>query len=170
MTTQPIFLTKSDSAQLCKLVALASVGSVHDSDHLLTLTRELARAIVVDSDEVPSDVVTMHTTVKVRDLETGKHASYTLVYPPLADLKAGRISVLAPLGIALLGFREGDEIGWQMPGGNRRLRIERVLNQPEAQRRARSKIQRSRSSHDGTTRPSRRTAHSGYRLANTGLR
>lgn len=152
MTTQAIVLTKSDRTQLCKLVALASARSGHDSDHLLSLTQELARAVVVDSDEVPSDVVTMHTTAIVRDLETEEQVPYTLVYPPLADLKAGRISVLAPLGIALLGFREGDEILWQMPGRDRRLRIERVLSQPEAQRRSHSKIQQNRSAHAGTAK------------------
>jgi regulator of nucleoside diphosphate kinase len=90
------------------------------------LKSELERARVVLAEETPVDVVTMHSQVRVLDLETGEQSNYTLVFPVEADVSAKRISVLAPLGTALLGFREGDTLEWMMPGGMRRLRIERV--------------------------------------------
>jgi len=68
----------------------------------------------------------MHSEVRVLDLESGERSDYALVFPREADVSAKRISVVAPLGTALLGFREGDTVEWMMPGGIRRLRIERV--------------------------------------------
>jgi regulator of nucleoside diphosphate kinase len=64
--------------------------------------------------------------VTVTDLDSGREHEYTIVFPRDADLSAGRISVLAPIGTALLGYAEGDEIEWNVPGGVRRLRIDSV--------------------------------------------
>jgi regulator of nucleoside diphosphate kinase len=72
-------------------------------------------------------VVTLHALVHVLDLQSGERQEVVLVSPAEADVKERRISVLAPLGTALLGYREGDEVEWLMPGGLRRLRIERVV-------------------------------------------
>jgi regulator of nucleoside diphosphate kinase len=77
----------------------------------------------------------MRTLVRIRDLESGLQGDYTLVYPWEADVDSNRVSVLAPLGTALLGYREGDQIEWHMPGGMRRLRVEKILHQPEAKQR-----------------------------------
>ena len=78
------------------------------------------------------DVVTMHSTVRVRDVDSGTSMVYTLVFPVEADIEQQRISVLAPIGTALLGFRTADIFEWKTPGGTRRLQIEEVLLQPEA--------------------------------------
>jgi regulator of nucleoside diphosphate kinase len=88
---------------------------------------ELDRALVLAPGEMPANVVTMHAVVRVLDLQSGERQELVLVSPAEADVKARRISVLAPLGTALLGYREGDEVEWLMPGGLRRLRIERVI-------------------------------------------
>jgi regulator of nucleoside diphosphate kinase len=74
----------------------------------------------------------MHSTVRVRDVNSGSSMVYTLVFPVDADVAQQRISVLAPIGTALLGFRSGDVFEWKTPGGTRRLQIEEVLFQPEA--------------------------------------
>jgi regulator of nucleoside diphosphate kinase len=87
---------------------------------------------VLSVDDVTPDVVTMHSTVRVRDVGGNRSMIYTLVFPSEANLEQGRISVLAPVGTALLGFRAGDIVEWPTPGGTRRLRIEEVLFQPEA--------------------------------------
>jgi regulator of nucleoside diphosphate kinase len=71
-------------------------------------------------------VITIHTRLQVLDLVSGERRELTLVLPHESDASAGRISVLAPLGTALLGYRAGDEVEWLMPGGLRRLRIEYV--------------------------------------------
>ena len=81
---------------------------------------------------MPADVVTLNSTVRVIDLESSEATDYTIVMPGEANYEAGRISVLAPLGTALLGYRVGDEIEWDVPRGIRRLRIDAVLFQPEA--------------------------------------
>jgi regulator of nucleoside diphosphate kinase len=86
----------------------------------------------VDSRHVPADVVTMNSEAIVRDLSTGETETLRVVFPGSAAPRKGAISVLAPLGLALLGTRAGDEIDWEMPGGARRLRVESVTYQPEA--------------------------------------
>ncbi|MEO6603621.1 MAG: nucleoside diphosphate kinase regulator [Polyangiaceae bacterium] len=99
---------------------------------LTWLERELERAVVVKSEEVPATVVTMNSQVEVSDLDTEERRCLTLVFPSMAGIDAGRVSVLAPLGNALLGSREGHAIELKTPRGVRRLRVDRVVYQPEA--------------------------------------
>lgn len=126
-----IVVTEADARRLRGLLAARRDSSLRDEAHLDELESELERALLVTTDAVPRDVVVMDSAVRVRDLSNDEPREYTLVYPAEADLDAGRISVLAPLGTALLGFREGDEVEWLMPGGLRRLRIERVRSRHE---------------------------------------
>ena len=99
---------------------------------LTRLERELERAVVVKPKEVPGSIVTMNSEVEVADLDTGERRSLTLVFPSMAAIESGRVSVLAPLGTALLGNHQGAEVTWQSPRGPRRLRIEGIIYQPEA--------------------------------------
>ena len=94
---------------------------------------ELDRATIVDPRKVPPTVVTMNSEVEVALLDSGQSMRLKVVFPGEAAPKSGRISVLAPLALALLGARVGDEIEWTMPGGPRRLRVERIHFQPEAE-------------------------------------
>jgi len=126
-----IVVTDADARRLRGLLAARRDSELRDEAHLDELESELERALLVSADAVPPDVVVMDSAVRVRDLSNDEPREYTLVYPAEADLDAGRISVLAPLGTALLGFREGDEVEWLMPGGLRRLRIERVRSRHE---------------------------------------
>src|SRR5690348_16999331 len=140
MSEQSIVVTNLDARRLRELLARQSDASMRDQTHLQQLQGELERAAVFQWEKTPADVVTMHSEIDVLDLESGDRNGYTLVFPSEADVTARRISVLAPLGTALLGFREGDTVEWIMPGGKRRLRIERV-HQPdpgEAQAQARA--------------------------------
>lgn len=93
---------------------------------LRKLRDELDRATVVDPAAFPADVVTMDSAVEFEDLETGEIEEYTITFPELADVDAGRISVLAPIGTALIGCRAGSVIKWSTPGGVRRLKVRRV--------------------------------------------
>jgi regulator of nucleoside diphosphate kinase len=99
---------------------------------LLTLAEELERGKVVTPTEVPKDVVTMHSRVRVWDIGAEESETYTLVYPDDADIEEGKVSVLAPLGTALLGARVGQVVEFDAPAGLRRLRIRKILYQPEA--------------------------------------
>ena len=96
------------------------------------LEEELARCAEVSQETVPDDVVTMNSKVTLKDLTSGKEITCTLVFPDEADSSQSRVSVLAPLGMAILGYRVGDKIRWQMPSGEHELQIEAVHYQPEA--------------------------------------
>ena len=127
MRDSPIIISDSDILRLRGLLGSVHGGPVLDHAHLAELRIELERAIVLPVHEVPDGVVTMGATVQVRDLINDRIESYQLVYPREADAAAHRVSVLAPLGTALLGNSAGDVVEWQMPGGTRCFRIERVL-------------------------------------------
>jgi regulator of nucleoside diphosphate kinase len=124
-----IVVTRPDLERLRGILGSRN-GSPRDREHLLDLREELDQARIVGAEEVAPDVVTLQSEVRVRDSETGIPSDYTVVSPAHADVRSGHVSVLAPLGTALLGYREGDEVEWQMPGGVRRLQIERV-RQPQ---------------------------------------
>jgi len=132
MTTRHISITEDDMARLRELVRGSRMASGRDVAHLAELDRELDRAEVLAVDDVTPDVVTMHSTVRVLDVGSNRSMIYTLVFPSEANLDEGRISILAPVATALLGFRAGDMVEWPTPGGTRRLQIEDVLYQPEA--------------------------------------
>ena len=131
MTGRRIQVTDDDMARLRDFVRESRESARRDQHHLEELERELDRAEVVAAADVPAGVVTMHSVVRVRDLDTGARVVYRLVFPADADIRRGRISVLAPIGTALIGYRAGDRIEWSTPGGTRRLEIEEVLYQPE---------------------------------------
>lgn len=130
MRDQPIVIAASDAARLRGLLA-ARAAAAQDQDHLQELAVELERALVLEPGEVPAQVITMNSRVTVLDLKSGAREEWELVLPAEADIRAQRISVLAPLGTALLGYREGDEVEWQVPSGLRRFRIERVRQRRE---------------------------------------
>lgn len=126
-----IVLTTEDFNRLSALLTSRVAQYVSGSERLAELRTELQRARLVASAEVPNDVVTMNSIIAFRDLDTDELETYTLVYPGEADIAQGRLSVLAPVGTAILGFRVGDEVRWGVPAGWRKLRIESLIYQPE---------------------------------------
>jgi regulator of nucleoside diphosphate kinase len=129
---RPIVVTRPDRERLDLLVAAVRGRRRWEELHLRALAEELDGAEVVEPERVPSDVVTMHSRVRVLDLVSGEKVTYELCYPTEASLEAGRLSVLAPIGTALLGYRQGDVVEWPVPGGVRVLKIDALLHQPEA--------------------------------------
>lgn len=123
-----IYITTADMARLRALVANLN----NSPEARKTLIAELDRARVVAPGEIPRDVITMNSKAQLRELLTDDVMTYTLVFPERADYEARRISVLAPIGTAMLGQREGDEFEWEVPDGPVRLRVEKVIYQPEA--------------------------------------
>ncbi|MBP7949701.1 MAG: nucleoside diphosphate kinase regulator [Verrucomicrobiales bacterium] len=132
MAERKLYITQIDKTRLGKVIAMADGLNERDRKSLNDLAAELERAEVVPSKEVPPNVVTMNSKVVLRDMEADEKMTYTLVFPDQADINEGRISVLAPVGTAILGYTEGDVIEWPVPSGVRLLRIEQVLYQPEA--------------------------------------
>lgn len=128
-----IYITKPDYERLTKLIEIARDRERDaNREYLDRLEEELDRAEVVQQKNIPADVITMRSTVRVKDLDTGEEMIYRLVFPTEANYDEGKISVLAPVGTAMLGYSRGDVIEWQVPSGVRRLSIEEVLYQPEA--------------------------------------
>jgi regulator of nucleoside diphosphate kinase len=132
MSGKPIYITQSDLERLRKLLHEAQYTEYRKSKYLDRLQVEIDRAIVVASQDIPGDVVTMNSRVCLEDIDTEEEEIYTLVYPENADLKLGRVSVLAPIGTAMLGYEVGDIFEWEVPAGIRKLRVKEILYQPEA--------------------------------------
>ena len=127
-----IFITEFDKARLQELIAVATDFGKQQRDDLESLVGELSQAKVVEPKEIPADVVTMNSKVKLRDQKTDEVMEYTLVFPKDADYESGAISILAPVGTAILGYAVGDVIDWPVPSGIIHLHIEEILYQPEA--------------------------------------
>ncbi|AAR34062.1 nucleoside diphosphate kinase regulator [Geobacter sulfurreducens] len=127
-----IYITEFDLTRLEELLDKIDTEGSRDSRHLQELEDELLRAEVVEPQQIPADVVTMNSRVALKDLATGEEMVYELVFPSDARLEENRISILAPVGTALLGYRAGDTITWKVPGGTRKIKITKILYQPEA--------------------------------------
>ena len=123
-----IYITKADMTRLRSLITSTKTSR----DDLGSLRNELDHAQVVEPEAIPGDVVTMNSQARLRDLETKEVMTYKLVFPEHSSIEHNRISVLAPIGTAMLGQREGDEFEWEVPAGRVRLKVVKVLYQPEA--------------------------------------
>ena len=130
--TKSIHITTQDHQRLQDLLAEAKRFDFRDRGDLKSLQEELNRAVIVEPTDVPNDVITMNSTAKLTDLETGEQVIYSLVFPADADPDDEKISVLAPIGAGMLGYRVGDEFEWAVPLGMRRMKVEAILYQPEA--------------------------------------
>jgi len=128
-----IFITSKDCELLFKLInEEKEFGKSRNKGYLKNLEAELKRATIVSPQNIPADSITMNSTVLLRDLDSGQETVYTLVYPGNANLAENKISVLAPIGTAILGYRTGDIIEWKVPAGTVKLKVEKILYQPEA--------------------------------------
>lgn len=130
--SRTIFITSTDRERLEKLIQSQEEFTAGNKAHLRELEVELKRAIISEPQDIPSDVITMRSQVLLKDLSSGEEMIYTLVYPDEADLLEGKISVLAPIGMAILGYRENDQVEWAIPAGIACLKVEKILFQPEA--------------------------------------
>ena len=126
-----IIITKEDYHQLQAVLNSDHAAVLSDQPYLRALRGELHKAKVVESGEVPSDVVTMNSTIRLRHMTDREEDVYTPVYPRDADIAGGKLSILAPIGTAILGYRVGDSISWEVPSGTIRVRIEELLFQPK---------------------------------------
>lgn len=123
-------ITIPDSERLKKLIDDSYTGVSDNSAQ--RLEAKLRSSQIVASTTVPPDVITMNSQILLSDGDEASDLVYSLVYPESADIMSNRISVLAPVGTAILGGREGDTIEWDVPGGTVRVSIKKILYQPEA--------------------------------------
>ncbi len=132
MSPSDIYITTFDFVRLKELLQVGIILKERDRDHLESLQHELDRAHVVDPTAIPHNLATMNSRVRLQDMETGEENVYTLVFPSDADIEQNKISILAPIGTAILGYRAGDRVDWLVPAGKRKVRIQDILYQPEA--------------------------------------
>ena len=129
-----VYVTERDMARLELIVDSAPQKNDHEKENVKRLSEDLDRASIINAKNVPHDVVTMNSKVCVMDVDSGEEMTFTLVFPEAADLSKGKVSVLAPVGSAVLGYRTGDMVEWKIPSGKRRLSIKRVLYQSASAR------------------------------------
>lgn len=128
-----IYISEFDLTRLKELIKVAEeFGDKRILKYLDELDEELDRADLIKPQEIPNDVITMNSTFRLRDLDKGEEVVYTLVFPGEADSAKGKISILAPIGTAVLGYRLGDTIEWEVPAGLKRFKVEEIVYQPEA--------------------------------------
>ena len=122
-----LILTQADFLKLSSLVSSAQ------NEIAELLEEELGRASIVSNDQLPQDVVSMNSKIRFQDLDTEKESVVTLVYPHDANIDENKISILAPVGSALIGLRVGQIINWPVPNGKeKRMKVMSVLYQPDA--------------------------------------
>ena len=125
-----LIISELDQARLKRLLEEAIYGIAEPDDSFRVLQAELARATVVASRELPDDVISMRSRVLI--VLDGKEKEFSLVYPDEANRTAGKLSILSPIGTAIIGYRAGDVINWPTPSGLKRIEIREVQYQPES--------------------------------------
>ena len=123
-----IFITKNDHKKLTDLIS----EKWPPDDYVKALLSELNRAEIKEPKKIPRDVITMNSQVSLVDIDSGEKLVYWLVFPRDGDVGKNKISVLSPIGCALLGYHASDIITLKVPNGERKLRVEKILHQPEA--------------------------------------
>lgn len=132
MSKRKIYITRQDMNRLRELLRSTCDPFGKERPYLDRLRAELNRATVVAAEKIDASVVTMNSMVRIRDNDGSRTTTLTLVFPEDADPESDRVSVIAPLGAALLGYRVGDRISFNLPSGQRACEITEVLYQPEA--------------------------------------
>lgn len=131
METRKIYITESDKSKLRGLFNTTIGFRDRDLKTIKDLLIEIERAEVINDSGSAKDVIMMNSAVIVKDLDSGKEFTYTLVYPEFANSSENKISILAPIGTALLGYKVGDIIEWEVPAGKRKLKVKKILSQPK---------------------------------------
>ncbi len=125
-----IYITNIDRDRIKKILDKMSESNQSPDESVKKLGGELGRAIIVDSQQVPREVITMNSKALLQlndeDIEV------SLVYPEDADLSALKLSIFSPIGTAILGYKEGSTVEWEVPSGTSKIHIKKILYQPEA--------------------------------------
>lgn len=127
-----IILNRIDYARIKKSISDAKQFKSISNAEAEKLINELDSATIVEPEAIPSNVVTMNSIVKIRFVNTDKEVQFQIVYPHLANVKENKISIFSPIATALIGYKVKDEIEWIVPAGLTKLRIEKIIYQPEA--------------------------------------
>lgn len=125
MKPTPI-LTITDYNMLRELTKKAKDSS--NIREIALLTQELDRAIINKEDILDETIIRINSHVVIEDVKTNKQMSIQIVMPSQSNIKEGKVSILAPLCVAVIGFKENDEVEWQLPSGIKTLKVIAVTN------------------------------------------
>jgi regulator of nucleoside diphosphate kinase len=128
-TATPVILLRNDFEILNGFVKNLQGMQVNEKENFSKLYEELKKAQIVDAENFPCDIVRLNSTVVIKDLKTKRDMTITIVLPQKADIKQKKVSVLAPIGTALIGFRKGQTVSWQVPSGKKDFMIMEVNNE-----------------------------------------
>ncbi|MCA1758178.1 MAG: nucleoside diphosphate kinase regulator [Bacteroidales bacterium] len=127
-----IIINRLDYARIKKCINDAKQFKSISNAEAEKLMKELDSAKIVTPENIPSNVVTMNSIVKVSFLNNNKQVQFQIVYPDLANFKENKISIFSPIATALIGYKVADEIEWIVPAGITNIRIDEIIYQPEA--------------------------------------
>ncbi len=128
-TAAPVILLKNDFEILNGYVKNLQGMQVNEKENFSKLYEEIKKAEIVDAANFPNDIVRLNSTVVIKDLKTKRDMTITIVLPQKADIKQRKVSVLAPIGTALIGFRKGQTVSWNVPSGKKDFMIVEVSNE-----------------------------------------
>jgi regulator of nucleoside diphosphate kinase len=123
-----VILLKKDFEILNNYVKNLHGMQVNEKENFRKLSQELQKAKLVSEEDFPNDIVRLDSTVVIRDIQTNRDMTITIVMPASADIKQKKVSVLAPIGTALIGFRKGQKVSWEVPAGKKDFMIMNVEN------------------------------------------
>ena len=126
--TTPVIITRTDFEILNSYVKNLHGMQVNERENFSKLSGELKKAQIVEDDSMSADIVRLGSTVVIKDLVTRRDMTVTIVLPSKADIKQKKVSVLAPIGTALIGFRKGQTVSWNVPSGKKDFNIVNVNN------------------------------------------
>ena len=127
-----VIITKQDFNKIHRSITEAKARNSIKKEEAEKLLNELHSAKIVESEEIPADVVTMNSVVKIHFENNRTTTEFKIVYPDQADIKAKKISIFSPVASALIGYRVKDEIDWLVPSGMTKIIIDEIIYQPEA--------------------------------------
>ena len=123
-----LVLLKDDYQVLMAYLRGGITVPTYDRKNMFELEEELKKGVILEKEEFPKDAVRLNSIVKIRDKASGRMHEFVLVLPEKANLGEGKISIMAPIGTALIGYRQGNQVSWKVPGGKKVFTIEKVIN------------------------------------------
>lgn len=128
-TATPVILTKTDYEILDSYVKNLHGMQVNEKENFSKLSGELKKAQIVEDDNLAADIIRLGSSAVIKDLLTNRDMTVTIVLPQHADIKQKKVSVLAPIGTALIGFKKGQTVSWNVPSGKKDFKIMDVMNE-----------------------------------------
>jgi regulator of nucleoside diphosphate kinase len=127
-----VILSKLDFMRIMDSIKEGKRNNLITASEADSLLKELRSAKVVDSHEIPADIVTMNSIVRFSFMNNNKSVVFQIVYPDKANIKENKVSIFSSIAAALIGYKAGDEIDWNTPSGPTKIRIDEIVYQPEA--------------------------------------